>query len=126
MGPGEGGDQLHRRDVLHGVALAHRLTPQGDGQVGFAYSRRTEQQQGVAVGDPAAGGKFPDLARIRGGLGLVLEPLQRPRERELGDAHCHRDSPLILVGDLRRTQSGQRLAQVQLLYGDRRHRGHRL
>lgn len=117
VGPGQGGDQLHRRDVLHRVALAHGLTAEGDRQMGLAHTGWAEQQQGVAIGDPPAGGQLPDLTWIEGRLGIELKALQGPDKRELGDAHRHRDAPLVLAGNFGLAQPGQRLPEIQLLAG---------
>ena len=66
----------------------------------FTLSQLLEQQQGVAVGDPASAGQLTDLTGIDGRLSAEIEPFQSAQEREAGDAQPHLDAPLLLVGHL--------------------------
>ena len=59
----------------------------------------------------ATGGKLLGLLRIKRGLRLKLNAVERAHEGELGDAHPHRDAPLLTAGHLSLAQELQGLAQ---------------
>jgi hypothetical protein len=73
MGPCQGGEQAGGRNEQDRVALSDRLAAEADGKMRFADAWRTEQQERVTIGDPAAGGEIPDLA------GVEKVGLTRPR-----------------------------------------------
>ncbi len=79
------GDQRHRRGEQHRVALPHRLAPEGDSEMTLPHPGRPLNQQGVAVGDPAAGREIAHLLGVERGLGGEVEALQRAHAGELGD-----------------------------------------
>jgi superfamily II DNA or RNA helicase len=117
LGLGQRGDQLHGADVLDAMAQPHRLAAQCNRQVGLAHARRSQQQQGVAIGHPAAGRQLTDLGRIDRRLGLEIERLQRAHIREASQPQRHLHPQLVLAGHLGRAQPGQGLPQVHLPSG---------
>jgi len=68
--------------------------------VGFANAGRAEQQERVAVGDEAPGGKVADLRAVDRRLGGEVEVGQVAHERELRQSEAHVDAALVLPGDL--------------------------
>ena len=77
----------------------------------LADAGRAQQQQRLAVGNPAAGGQLADLALVDRGLGREVEAVEIAPIGEVGDLDRHLDPPLILAGDFPLAQERQRLAQ---------------
>jgi len=71
MGLGQHRHQRRRCDELHVVILAACLTAETDGKVRLAPSGRTEQEERIAMSDPTAGRKLPDLPQIQEWLSIV-------------------------------------------------------
>ena len=85
--------------------------------MGLAHPRGSEQQQRIAVADPARARQLPDLLRVERGLRIEVEALEGPHERELGDGAGHLDAPLVLPRHLGLAQERQALAQRELRSG---------
>ena len=102
--------QRGRRDELHVVILPDCLAAEADSQMRLARARRAEEQNRVAMGDPAAGRQLPDLPLIQRWLRLEVEAVQLAHEGELRQLARHGDAPLVAPRDLARHQEGQRLA----------------
>src|SRR5439155_25091079 len=78
---------------------------------------RAEQQQGIAMGDPAAGRELADLHPIDRGLGGKIEAVEIAQRREVGDLGGHLDASLVAAADLALAQEADRLAQSELAPG---------
>src|SRR5262245_15135021 len=63
----------------------------------LSYSRRSEYQHILTMGDEIAGLYLPYQPLIRRGLKREINPLDGPDTREVGDLHSHPD-PLTLLG----------------------------
>jgi hypothetical protein len=83
VGLGQHRHQGSCRDELNVVILTDRLAAEAHGQMGLSRSRRPEEQNRIAVGDPAASCQFPDLTWIQRWLRLEVEAVQFTHEREL-------------------------------------------
>ena len=66
------------------------------------------------MGDPAAGGQVPDLARIQRGLGGEVEAVEIAHGGEVGDLAAISIRRSSLAGHLALDEEGQGLAQGQL------------
>ena len=83
----------------------------------LADARRPEQQERIAMLDPAAGGQVADLRLVDRGLGGDVEPVAIAHDREACEPDAHLGAPLVLAGDLALTEERQRLAQARLALG---------
>jgi hypothetical protein len=95
-------------------SLTASLTSERDSQVAFAHTRRAQQQEGVAVGHPPAGGQLTDLSRVDRRLGLEIERLQRAHIREARQPQRHLHAQLVLAGHLRGADPRQGFPEVHL------------
>src|SRR5579862_7733641 len=114
VSPGEGCDHGGGRGEENRVAALDRFAPECDSEMTFTDARRSEQQQAIAVTDPAGGGELADLLRIDRRLRLEIKCLERALRGELRDREAHLDPPFIFASDFRGTEELQRLAQAQL------------
>src|SRR5689334_7230249 len=114
MAFGELGEESGGRHEQGGVAGQDRRAAKRNGQMRFAYSRRAQQQQVVAIGDPPGGSEIADLLGIDRRLGGEVEALEVADHREVGELQCHVNAAGVLAGDLPLTQEGERLAHVEI------------
>jgi hypothetical protein len=114
MGLGEGGEEPGGRGEQDGEAEPHGFTAEGHGQVRLADTGRAQQEQGIAIGDPAAGGKIADLLGVERGLGVELEAVEGTDEGELGDTEAHLDAPLLAMADLGLAKQVERVADREV------------
>src|SRR3990170_5220435 len=73
--PHQPADEFLQGQEQHGVAGFHGLVRQGDGQVGFADTRRAEDDHVARPFHEAHAGEFAHLAPIQAGLELEVELL---------------------------------------------------
>ena len=81
VGAHQRGHQRRRRDVAHRVVLVDGGAAEGDGEMGLAHPRRSEQQQVVAVRHPSGGPEIPQLVGVDAGLRLAVGVCQIFRVR---------------------------------------------
>jgi hypothetical protein len=111
---GQGGHQGRRGDAQDGVALADRLAAGRDRQMGLAHAGQPQQEQGLAMSYPSAGGEVAHVARIERRLGLEVKAAQVAVGGEVGDLAGHLHAPLVLAGDLTLAEEPERFAQGHL------------
>lgn len=82
MGLGQHRHERGRRDELDAMVLPDRLAPESHRQMCLARTRRSKQQDRVAMSDPAAGRQLPDLALIQRRLRVEVEAVEFAYKRE--------------------------------------------
>ena len=82
MALGDLGDKGDGRHKQGGIAGEDRLATERDGKMRLAHPGRAQQQQVVAMGDPAAGGEIADLPRVDRRLARRLGSQKCSPERE--------------------------------------------
>lgn len=86
-------DHVMGSDEINGVPLLNRLQRQGNGQMGFPDSRRSQKDQILLMLDKPQGGQIPNAAFIDGRLESEIELVQRLMERQMGHSRFHPDKP---------------------------------
>src|SRR5437867_8830679 len=113
--PGQGGDEPRRGGEGGAVTQGTSLQPQSHRQVGLADTRRTQEQDIVAVGDEPAGGQLLDHLGVNRGLELEVEAVERFLEREASHGGLHGRVPFVLGGDLAAEEILQEVAVREVL-----------
>ena len=112
---GEAGDQRRGRDEEHRVVLPDRFAAERDREMGLADPGWAEEQEHIAMGDPAAGGELADLVRIEARLRGEVEVGELAGAGKVRDLQRHLDSPLVLARHLALAEEGDGLAKGEIL-----------
>src|SRR5437763_1100955 len=97
---GKARDERGRCHKQNRVTGNDRLARQGDRQMGFADTGRSQEEHVLPVSDPATSGEVTNLFGIDGWLRSKVEACQLAHTREVRELQRHFDAALVLPCDL--------------------------